>query len=151
MTCWSFFNPITGVFTGQVYVGPDDFLEVNTPAGCCALHGLHDCNRVRVDLETLLPIPYRPPSPGDDEWQTWAWSEALWLWVATPTPADIERRVRSKRNQLLADTDWTESPGAQSRLGPSKAAEYATYRQALFDLTTQPNFPIQITWPLPPQ
>jgi hypothetical protein len=40
--------------------------------------------------------------------------------------------VRSKRNTLLAQSDWTQMP--DSALTDSKKAEWATYRQALRDM-----------------
>jgi hypothetical protein len=41
-------------------------------------------------------------------------------------------REREKRNQRLADSDWTQMDG--SPLSDSKKAEWATYRQTLRDL-----------------
>lgn len=44
--------------------------------------------------------------------------------------------VRLKRTELLADTDWTQLADA-----PADAAPWATYRQALRDITEHVNFP----------
>jgi len=56
--------------------------------------------------------------------------------IASAVPWDDG--VREKRNELLADSDWTQMDG--SPLSDSKKAEWATYRQALRDLpTTFPN------------
>jgi hypothetical protein len=44
--------------------------------------------------------------------------------------------VRLKRTELLADTDWTQLADA-----PADAATWATYRQALRDITEHVNFP----------
>ena len=52
--------------------------------------------------------------------------------------------VREQRNRLLASSDWTLMP--DSPLSPEKKAEWATYRQALRDITTQPD----IIWPTQP-
>jgi hypothetical protein len=49
--------------------------------------------------------------------------------------------VRAERNKLLADCDWTQLPDA-----PVDAAAWATYRQALRDITSQAN-PFNIVWP----
>jgi len=49
--------------------------------------------------------------------------------------------VRAERNKLLADCDWTQLPDASA-----DAAAWATYRQALRDITDQPN-PFNIVWP----
>lgn len=54
--------------------------------------------------------------------------------------------IRKKRNLLLAETDWTQLPDV-----PLVTKEaWATYRQALRDVTLQPN-PFNIVWPQPPQ
>ena len=49
--------------------------------------------------------------------------------------------IRAERNKLLAACDWTQLPDA-----PVNAASWATYRQALRDITTQAN-PFNIVWP----
>jgi len=49
---------------------------------------------------------------------------------------------RSKRNQLLNNSDWTQVADA-----PVDKAVWATYRQALRDVTAQSGFPWTITWP----
>ena len=53
--------------------------------------------------------------------------------------------IRAERNKLLADCDWTQLPDA-----PVNTAAWATYRQALRDITTQSGFPWTITWPESP-
>jgi len=49
--------------------------------------------------------------------------------------------IRTERNGLLADCDWTQLPDA-----PVDAAAWATYRQTLRDITSQAN-PFNIVWP----
>ena len=53
--------------------------------------------------------------------------------------------VRSQRNEKLKDSDWTQVADA-----PVDKAVWATYRQALRDVTTQTGFPWTITWPTQP-
>jgi hypothetical protein len=50
--------------------------------------------------------------------------------------------IRLTRNQLLKDTDWTQVLDA-----PIDRTAYATYRQALRDITLQEGFPLNIEWP----
>jgi hypothetical protein len=57
--------------------------------------------------------------------------------------------ARRQRGQLLAQSDWTDTVSAQTRLG-ALFAEWQTYRQALRDIPTQTGFPANITWPNPP-
>lgn len=58
--------------------------------------------------------------------------------------ADKFSSVRAERNQLLASCDWTQLPDA-----PVDASAWASYRQALRDITMQTD-PFDIKWPTPP-
>ena len=49
--------------------------------------------------------------------------------------------IRAERNRLLAASDWTQLPDASA-----DATAWATYRQALRDITIQAN-PFSIVWP----
>jgi hypothetical protein len=53
--------------------------------------------------------------------------------------------ARAKRNSLLAQSDWTQVADA-----PVDQAAWATYRQALRDITEQEGFPETINWPTAP-
>jgi len=55
------------------------------------------------------------------------------------------KRVRTDRNKRLADCDWTQLPDA-----PVDASAWATYRQDLRDVSAQPSFPWDISWPEQP-
>jgi hypothetical protein len=52
--------------------------------------------------------------------------------------------IRTQRNQMLKDTDWTQVADS-----PVDKAAWATYRQALRDITTQAD-PFAINWPSVP-
>ena len=52
--------------------------------------------------------------------------------------------IRVERNKLLVESDWTQLPDA-----PVDAASWATYRQALRDVTDQAD-PFAIVWPQGP-
>lgn len=54
--------------------------------------------------------------------------------------------VRVHRNALLSESDWTQVSDA-----PVDQAAWATYRQALRDLTTQESFPTDVAWPVKPE
>jgi hypothetical protein len=54
-------------------------------------------------------------------------------------------RLRAERNQLLTASDWTQISDSTA----DKAA-WATYRQALRDITTQAGFPLTVEWPVQP-
>lgn len=53
--------------------------------------------------------------------------------------------ARSTRNRLLRSSDWTQVPDA-----PVNQQDWATYRQALRDITMQDGFPENINWPIKP-
>jgi hypothetical protein len=54
--------------------------------------------------------------------------------------------VRTQRGQKLKESDWTQVADA-----PVDQAAWATYRQALRDVTGQEGFPWTITWPTQPE
>ena len=54
--------------------------------------------------------------------------------------------VRIQRDQLLEKSDWTQS----NDVSLPNDAEWKTYRQALRDITTQENFPTDVTFPTKP-
>ena len=60
--------------------------------------------------------------------------------------AEQAKSVRATRGEKLADSDWTQVADA-----PVDKAVWATYRQALRDVTAQSGFPWTITWPVEPQ
>ena len=59
--------------------------------------------------------------------------------------AEQAKSVRATRDQKLAECDWTQVADA-----PVDKAVWATYRQALRDVTTQTGFPWTIEWPTQP-
>jgi len=60
--------------------------------------------------------------------------------------AEQAKSVRVTRDAKLAECDWTQVADA-----PVDKAVWATYRQALRDVTAQTGFPWTITWPVEPQ
>lgn len=76
------------------------------------------------------------------------------VWTVQWTAADLSEqevsdaaageasRARAKRNNLLAESDWTQTADA-----PVDKTAWAAYRQALRDITAQAQFPWTITWP----
>ena len=60
--------------------------------------------------------------------------------------AEQATNVRNSRTEMLKDCDWTQLADSTA----DKTA-WATYRQALRDVTTQTGFPWTITWPDAPQ
>ena len=59
--------------------------------------------------------------------------------------ADRAAVVRSNRTRLLQQSDWTQLADA-----PVDSQTWATYRQALRDITAQAGFPFDVMWPTAP-
>jgi len=87
----------------------------------------------------VVPLP---PKPGD----SFVFDYTTKQWVDTRTNDTQWALVRDERNQKLQASDWTQMPDVAI---PNKT-EWATYRQALRNVTNQPD-PFSIVWPTPPQ
>ena len=58
----------------------------------------------------------------------------------------IKNEIRSKRDDLLLKSDWTQLPNAQV----SDPQSWEVYRQALRDIPQQEGFSENINWPVAP-
>jgi hypothetical protein len=67
---------------------------------------------------------------------------------------EAAQSVRDDRNKRLAATDWRVTYEVEKAsvdgLGIQFPLVWATYRQALRDITSQPGFPHNVTWPEEP-
>lgn len=88
-------------------------------------------NAVRID-----------PVMVDGKWtETWSITPASEAEISQRL-ADLAQNARSTRNQLLAESDWTQLADT-----PVDKVVWATYRAALRDISAQPGFPRNIVWP----
>lgn len=98
--------------------------------------GHADLRLCYVDGGQIQPMP-----PCPSEWHEFDYATKEWV-------LNVEaawEAVRYKRNQRLAASDWTQLPDV-----PLTTKEaWAAYRQALRDITEQPD-PLNIVWPEPP-
>lgn len=79
----------------------------------------------------------------------------VWVQVWEVVPATQEQlqvkydnasyNIRKNRNDLLSACDWTQVADS-----PADKQAWATYRQALRDISSQPNFPWSVEWPVAP-
>lgn len=76
--------------------------------------------------------------------RVWVVSDASPEVLAARTEAEA-KQVRDDRNARLAACDWTQLPDA-----PVDRDAWAAYRQDLRDVSSQPGFPWNVEWPLPP-
>jgi hypothetical protein len=85
------------------------------------------------------------PVFADDRWnQVWVVRDMTAEEVASRNDAQAAA-VRSDRNTRLSASDWTQVADA-----PVDKAAWATYRQALRDITSQAGFPWTTDWPAQP-
>lgn len=116
--------------------GPDDeFLSQN---GCMKVSNFKDYDTATHKLTATTPyieggmvytVTVEPKSQDD---------------IAAETAVKAIK-VRAERNTKLAASDWTQVADA-----PVDKAAWATYRQALRDVTGQPGFPSEVQWPSQP-
>lgn len=115
------------------------------------------CNHIGVDpvLESPQPEHTKFQSVAEDG----VVQDSLGNWVKAWKVIDWEQRaidaataqqwasVRTQRNQYLTESDWTQV--VDSPLTNVQQASWATYRQALRDVTSQSD-PFNIVWPEKP-
>lgn len=94
----------------------------------------------RFYVENYTPVAM-PPRPSPHHVFSYATKE----WKDPRTPETEWPLVRAERNRLLSACDWTQLPDVPL---PTREA-WAAYRQALRDVTSQPD-PFNIVWPTPP-
>lgn len=119
---------------------PANMVQVQAMGGEFVLEGECDPSTSYVDSGVVVQMPARP---GDN----FSFDYASKSWVAvTKSTSEVIDEFRTKRSQLLADSDWTQLPDV-----PLVTKEaWTSYRQALRDITAQPGFPLNIVWPTPP-
>jgi len=107
-----------------------------------------------VHKKQIVTPPYHDPATQSLEEGSALLIDGVWTqnYIVTDLDADESAAkvgaqwtvIRAERNKLLAASDWTQLPDASA-----DTAAWATYRQALRDITTQAN-PFAIVWPESP-
>lgn len=113
-------------------------LQHQAQTGESAIAGLAAPNQYIVN-NTFTNLPTKPGDNYDYDYTNKAW-------VLNSTTSALS--IRATRDQYLTACDWTQ--GADSPLTTAVKTTWATYRQALRDITKQPTFPASVTWPTPP-
>lgn len=74
------------------------------------------------------------------------WNRQFVTRACNQAETDVQAaQIRDIRDQKLVASDWTQVADA-----PVDKAAWATYRQALRDITAQAGFPWNVTWPVKP-
>ncbi len=99
-------------------------------------------------VKRLTDNTFIPPDPANTDYQAYL----LWLEEGNePLPAETEEltwdTIRTKRDQLILESDWTMTPGATI-----DQAQWSAYRQILRDLpqTFAKTGPESVIWPTAP-
>lgn len=101
-------------------------------------------NLIEIDPENIPEWAETWPTivrEGVDIGWIWTGDEAT-AYLPAPNLEKLATSVRTERNNLLAASDWTQVEDA-----PVDKLAWATYRQALRDITAQAGFPETIEWP----
>lgn len=123
-----------GFFVGAVEADPDPLETGNwiIPGGCVteeppALTEGQRAHWTGSEWKVVDPVPEPEPEP-------------------EPTEEEVRENLRSKRDQILTESDWTQLPDA-----PVDQEAWANYRQALRDVPQQSGFPDSFEWPTKPE
>lgn len=120
---------------------PEEYLILQKQEGEFILFGEADDSTqyINVESDEIVDKPVKPNDYSEFNWQTKQWEDN----------AEIAKgNVLSKRQQLLATTDWTDTYSASTRLENYNAWQF--YRQQLRDITTQEGYPFNVEWPTQP-
>ena len=128
------------------------YSNVTNPKWANAEHTVIDC---RVMSEQHGEIPFSAVASGDyphthEIFERCVAGEfgviAEYEPPAPPTNEQLAATIRYTRDNLLKQSDWTQLPDVPQTLKET----WATYRQALRDITLQAGFPHTVTWPTAP-
>jgi hypothetical protein len=140
MIHYAFYTSL-GEYT-QTGITTDPVTEYDIPEGQDVYYGVVNSVKQYHDIDTNMPVdmPVKP-----SEYYKFDYTTKSWV-------VDTEQAARAavaQRQQLLANSDWTDTVSAQARLGATYAT-WQTYRQALRDITAQSGYPTTIEWPTAP-
>lgn len=107
-----------------------------------AKHGWYPCVELNAQYNPVTQI--RSPAEFVLENNIVTATYTLWDKPESQIYNEAADKVRSRRNQLILETDWR----FRSDLSPSQ--EWIDYCQALRDITNQEGFPFNVQWPIQP-
>ena len=125
---------------------PQTSFPKRIPDGLLAEWGVYPVAKTeKPDVDHTKSVTEGTPVLKGDTWtQVWEVTDATAEEVAERTESQA-RYVRSKRDDMIADTDW------MALSDNTLTDAWATYRQSLRDITSQQGFPHSITWPTKPE
>ena len=101
-------------------------------------------------------IPASAVAITNEQWQDFLNNQGQRRWSGTEvveyiyhsTSAELAAQIRSRRDALIAGTDYLVMPDYP--ISAEQLEAVRTYRQALRDVTTQDTFPQSVIWPVKP-
>lgn len=118
-------------------------LDINIqiiPDGCAIAEIESNALTQYIKNNSVKNIPPKPNFECDFDFATESW---------TPSYEKQFQNVKSQRNLLLTNSDWTQIPN--NPLTDQQKQDWAVYRQELRDVTSQSGYPFNVIWPTPPQ
>lgn len=135
---YTIFDTATGQIKNVISC-PADMVSLQfDKATHAAIEGSFDDSSYYVQAGVPVAMPQKP-TPRH------VFDYATKQWIDPRTPETEWPLVRAERDRRLAASDWTQLPDVP--LDTKEA--WASYRQALRDITLQPD-PFNIVWPQPP-
>lgn len=135
---YTIYNTTTGRIESVVSCPPEMVSLQFDPATHAALEGSFDDSSYYVETGVPVAMPSKPS-------QHHVFDYTTKQWIDPRTPETEWPLVRAERDRRLLASDWTQLPDV-----PLTTKEaWAAYRQALRDITLQPD-PFNIVWPVAP-
>lgn len=91
-----------------------------------------------IENGQIIDMPSKPDGASYFDYDTKNWVQDV--------PAQ-EAAVKNQRKILLSESDWTQLPDVPL----NTKTQWATYRQELRDITSQPGYPFDVIWPTKPE
>ena len=145
-------NQITHEIASTAFVAYTTLGQINQ-TGTCPKNQLNfqivpDCaiieGTARIGLDWVIDGEIHPLPPKPSVHHVFDYQERAWIDPRTVASEWIV--VRNERDRRIAETDWTQYQDTSLAL----KVYWAPYRQALRDITTQPD-PFNIVWPEQPE
>lgn len=136
--------------------------DVDAAAGAHAKANAGKKDAPAFDPESVIPTKFilpayatdQAPPPSKDGF-TRCFRSGVWMQVKDePPPPEVEPEItwagiRSQRNWLLSESDWTQM--ADAPLTDQQRADWRAYRKALRDLPSSGKNPAAVTFPAAPK
>lgn len=121
------------------------FLGTNENVEGCTLEPVHIQDKPEIETRTQKLVQSDVPSYLDGKWTLCYAIEEKQEAEVVSDSLIYSSDIRAQRNARLSASDWTQTADS-----PANRTAWATYRQALRDITTQVGFPFDTQWPTLP-